>query len=171
MVDHMGILRNLKERFARSHDICMSLDEAISLFKVEPIAWFSHRQESFRWPEVSLTTGVIKDWMKDISVTAHGHHLADIEGISIDGNNALILHVGVAQELTRRGIGQVLLKALAKELASRYGVTSIRFSESSTKYHESGYEKFYAKIGARRLAAKRNQKLDRPDYEWLHNDW
>lgn len=149
----------------------LSADEAINLFISSPIDWFTHRQEPYLWPSVCATTGHIEANFTNICVDVHGYHLADIEYISIAERTATILHVGVAEEFTRRGIGPALVRSLARELSRRYGVNTIIFSENSTKFHDRGYRNFFAKIGALSLPARWDQLPDRPDYEWPQSNW
>jgi ribosomal protein S18 acetylase RimI-like enzyme len=167
----MGLLYELKQWFPRPDMRCISVDEAIALFKANPIAWFTCHQEPYRWPERRNNTAGFAASLPNVGVLVRGHHIADMERATIEGATARIQHVGVASELTGRGIGPVLLRTMAHEMACRYGVTCIVFSEESTKYHEKGYEKFFAKIGARRLTARWDQKPDRPDFEWRRANW
>jgi hypothetical protein len=163
------MLEKLRQWCLRSHEV--TLYEAIDLFKADPLAWFTYRKGEYPWPEKSNTRNR-PEVLQNVCISVHGHHIADMEKLSYQGTSARIEHIGLAAELTQRGIGPLLVKALARELARRYGVNRIVFAEYSSKYHEKGYEGFFAKIGARPLPVDRHLlKPDRPDYEWLEENW
>lgn len=166
-----NLLRSLERRFLRNRIRCRTVDEAIELFKKNPGAWLSYFQQPYPWPATCKSTAGFDAGLPNVCVQVDGHHIADMEIITVSGNTATIRHIGVASNLTGRGVGTTLVGAYARELAGRYGVECIIFSENSTEYHENGYERFFATIGARRLPVRRDQKADRPDFEWPKANW
>jgi GNAT superfamily N-acetyltransferase len=147
----------------------VSLEEAIKLFHRNPLASFTYFNQTYEWPDASDRSYFT---LTDVQIRVHDHALADMERLSITGGTARIQHIGVANSLTRRGIGPALAKAFALEAARRYGVVRIVFAEDHSKYHERGYDGFFEKIGAIPLPVDlRVQRADRPDYEWDQAQW
>lgn len=165
----------IKKFFGRKEPI--SLDEAIEVFKAAPAQWFCSRGGPMVWPERDPESESNPELPRpihppDMAVIVDGHSLGYVENVSCISGKATIGHIAVAKELAGRGIGPVMARAYAAELARRYGVESIVFSESSTRYHEARYPDFFKRIGATPMAIiPHRHRADRPDYLWMRSSW
>ncbi len=147
----------------------ISLDEAVAKFTSTPSAWFLCHGEEYSWPDPDSTHGF---GLSNVNASVHGHHLADMEVLYVQGSTLTIGHLGVQTHVVQRGVGKALVKAFAKEVGHRYGVSRIVFAENATNYHQKGYGKFFARIGATALPIDPlRHKPNRPDFEWLEANW
>jgi hypothetical protein len=164
----MNILKKIKALVSSPAEI--SVQEAISLFKDTPVKYLTYRREPYNWE----TEGTINDRLSlgDLTVLVGRHKLAYIEGVEMKGQTACIRHIATALEKTRCGIAPTLARAYARELNKKFGITRIIFMENHSKYMESGYQEFFKQLGAKALPINpKEHKEDRPDYEWLIQNW
>lgn len=150
----------------------MTLEEAITAFKVSPSRWFWYRYVPYEWV-LSDLANLAPVCLDDLCVLVEDHPLGYVEGVRyIAGGTAIIHHIAVEAPLVRRQIGTTLAQAYAHELAARYGVNRIVFSEIHEKFYTAGYPAFFEALGARALPM--DTPLTRnghPSYEWLENRW
>ena len=162
-------LQSLRRLFGKNRET--TLEEAIAKFAASPAKWFFYRGEPLVWPEHDKESS-LPIYPDDLWVWVEGHTLGFIENVVCHGKTATIGHIAVEEGLSRRGVGPMLAKAYARELAQRYGVERIVFSESHSQFHEAGYPGFFARIGATALPVDpRKQRPDRPDFEWQEANW
>lgn len=144
-------------------------DAAIAKFHRAPLAFlYDQRGRPHTWP----TNENRQIGYTEAFVVVDGQKLARIELVLWSGTNARIGHFAVERGFEGRGIGTKLAQAFAQQLAARYGINRIRFSESHKRFHEAGYEAFFHAIGATPLPiSDRQQRTDQHDYEWLPSAW
>lgn len=150
----------------------MTLEEAITAFKVSPARWFWYRHLPYEWVLSDLAS-LAPVCLDDLCVLVEDHPLGYVEGVRyIAGGTVIIHHIAVEKTLLRRQIGTTLARAYAHELATRYDVKRIVFSEIHEHFYAAGYPAFFEALGARALPMDipliRNCH---PCYEWLENCW
>ncbi len=145
-------------------DLNLKVDP-IELFKKSPNSWYyEFPDKPFQWP-VKPQNSVIS--IGDIYIFVGGSTIGYIHNIKCHGNIAKIGHFAVEQGLERMGIGRIMALSIAKELKERYGISTIIFSENSTKFIEADYPKFFNALGALPMPIDlKIYKSDRPDFEW-----
>lgn len=153
--------------------VSISEDEAIALFKEDPSKYFMARGEPLRW-EVPNPHNQRPLFPDDMRVVVGERTLGYVQRVKCRGTTATIGHIAVEKSLSGRGkgLGIVIARAYAAELRERYGVNRIVFAEDHSNYHKAGYSSFFARLGASPLPVDpRVQLPERPDYEWLEQDW
>jgi hypothetical protein len=148
----------------------VSLGNAIGKFRQAPSSWFTYREEKYVWPSSEDSARPI--FPDNVRVVVDGFTLGHIERISVSGSTATIGHIATATDCAGMGLGPVLARAYAEELAAHLNVDRIVFSEDHSKYDAVGYPAFFAKIRATALPVDPTKtRADRPDYEWLKINW
>jgi hypothetical protein len=129
-------------------------EEAIAAFMRNPLSCMRGFRGSDPWKE---------DGCEDLYVVAQEWPLGYVHRIHIDAarSQATIGHFAVEKGLEGEGIGRHLALTLQAELARRYRVQRIVFSEDSPNYVSAGYAAFFAKLGAVAVC--------NPDS--IHHDW
>lgn len=156
-------------RFLRCQEP-LTLDEAVGQFLANPSAAFRDRRGPLWWP--SYEGGLRWIGGIDLTVEIGGHKLGRITDVLWNGKNARIGHFSVERGVERRGVGTALARAFAHELATRYCVNRLVFSESHRHFHSVGYDLFFRKLGATPLPiSDRQQRSDRHDYQWPCEHW
>lgn len=138
-------------------------DEAIELFKANPLRWFRDAQGPYAWCR-QLTNGIIYD-ARDIGIYVGDRAIGFVEGISVNNQTkvARIRHIAVAKGLEGRGLGFVIAHALRLGLVANYQLRTIVFAEDHTDYEEAGYPAFFSRLGATMIIEKNGW---RPVWRW-----
>lgn len=153
-----------------SRKVPLTLDEAVDQFLANPSSAFRDKKGPLWWP--SYEGGDRWIGYTELTVEIGGHKLGQITDVLWNGRNARIGHFAVQRSVVRRGIGTVLARAIAHELAARYCVDRVVFSESHRHFHSVGYDSFFRQLGATPLPiSDRQQRTDRHDYQWLSEHW
>jgi len=153
--------------------VSLSIDEAIGMFKEDPSRYFTARRAPLSW-EAHDPHSQRPLFPDDMRVVVGEHTLGYVQRVKCSGTTATIGHIAVEKSLSGSGrrLGIVIARAYAAELRRRYGINRIVFAEDHSKYHEEGYPTFFTRLSATPLPVDpRFQLPDRPDYEWLEQDW
>ena len=139
------------------------VEEAIALFKANPLRWFRDARGPYRWCQ-DLTNGRV--WhTEDIGIYVGERPIGYVERFSItkETRTARIGHIAVAKGLEGNGLGYVIAHALRLGLVANYQVTTIVFAEDHTDYEEAGYPEFFTRLGATEVV---EQVGWRPVWHW-----
>lgn len=141
----------------------LSDDEAIALFKANPLRWFRDARGPYLWCQ-QLTNGRVYQ-TDDIGIYVGDRPIGYIERFSVtkDTRTARIGHIAVSKGLEKKGLGYVIAHALRLGLVANYQVTTIIFAEDHTDYEAAGYPEFFTRLGATMVV---EQAGYRPVWHW-----
>lgn len=142
----------------------LSTQQALALFRKDPLRWFCNHGRPHVWPQVA--DGQVLIYPLDVTIAVGGVTIGWIERITVDiaQKVARVQHIAVSKDLEGQGLGYVIAHALRLSLVANYKVSTILFAEDSRRYDEADYPGFFARLGA--SSEPGDFGSTRPNWRW-----